>query len=99
VSDIGIVEAVEAVRAELLEAMQSQDSRIQFPIDGVQIAFQVGVTKGGEGSAGVRVWVLELGGKARYEQQRIHTVTLTLGAPVDENGDIVKVNRQSDDKP
>jgi hypothetical protein len=98
-SEIGIVDAIEAVRSELLAAMASQGSEIQFPIVGVQIEFQIGVTKGGQGGLKARAWVLELGTDAKYEHKSVHTVTLSLGAPIDERGDTIKVYRRSTEKP
>jgi hypothetical protein len=57
------------------------------------------VTKTGEGKAGVKFWVVELGGTASYAREEIQTVTVTLGAPVDHNGEPVKIYRGSAHKP
>jgi len=47
----------------------------------------------------VKFWVVELGGAGSYAQEEIQTVTVTLGAPVDQNGDLVKIYRGSAQKP
>jgi hypothetical protein len=65
----------------------------------VQLVFHVGCTKGSEGRGGVRFYVVELGGSGSYAQEEIQTVTVTLGAPVDQNGDPVKIYRGSTQKP
>jgi hypothetical protein len=65
----------------------------------VQLEFHVAVTKSGAGRAGVRFWVVELGGSGSYVREEIQTVTVTLGAPVDHNGDPVKIYRGSAQKP
>jgi hypothetical protein len=57
------------------------------------------VTKSGEGRGGVKFWVVELGGAASFAREEIQTVTVTLGAPVDQNGDPVKIYRGSAQKP
>ena len=42
---IGLVEAIDALRSELAEAVEkAQGQEIQFPIGSVQLEFQVGVT-------------------------------------------------------
>ncbi len=93
-------EAIGAVRAELAVAVgQGVDTEFQFPVNGVQLEFHVAVTKGGEGRAGVRFYVVEVGGGGSYAREEIQTVTVTLGAPVDRAGEVVKVTRQSGQKP
>jgi Trypsin-co-occurring domain 2 len=99
-AEIGLSEAIAAVRAELAAAVeQGVDSEFQFPVNGVQLEFHVAVTKTGEGRAGVRFWVVELGGAGSYAREEIQTVTVTLGAPVDRAGEVVKVTRPSRQKP
>jgi Trypsin-co-occurring domain 2 len=100
VERLGLAESVEALRAELARAATAgAGAGFQFPVTGVQLEFHVGVTKAGEGSAGVRFWVVELGGSGSYAQEEIQTVTVTLGAPVDDNGDPVKIYHGSAGKP
>ena len=95
-----LAETVEALRAELARAAAAgAEAEFQFPVSGVQLEFHVGVTKTGEGKAGVRFWVVELGGSGSYAREEIQTVTVTLGAPVDRNGDPVKIYRGSTQKP
>ena len=65
----------------------------------MQLEFHVGVTKTGEGKAGVKFWVVELGGTGSYAREEIQTVTVTLGAPVDQNGQPVRIYRDSAEKP
>ena len=57
------------------------------------------LTKTGEGKAGVKFYVVELGGSGSYAREEIQTVTVTLGAPVDHNGDPVKIYRGSAQMP
>jgi len=100
VEQLGLAETVEALRAELARAAEAgAGAGFQFPVAGVQLEFHVGVTRTGEGSAGVRFWVVELGGSGSYAREEIQTVTVTLGAPVDQSGDLVKIYRGSAQKP
>lgn len=95
-----LAETMEALRAELAAAAAAgAGSAFQFPVAGVQLEFHVGVTKTGEGKAGVKFWVVELGGSGGYAREEIQTVTVTLGAPVDYNGNLVKIYRGSAEMP
>jgi hypothetical protein len=47
----------------------------------------------------VKFYVVELGGSGSYAREEIQTVTVMLGAPVDDNGDPVKIYRSSARKP
>ena len=98
--EIGLVEAIEAVRAELTRAVeQNADKKIQFPVEKVDLDFHVGVTRSVDGSGGIRFWVIELGGRASRESESVHTVKVSLGAPVDEQGKAIKVTRTTTYKP
>jgi hypothetical protein len=95
-----LADTVEALRAELARAAAAgAGAGFQFPVAGVQLEFHVGVKKTGEGTAGVKVYVVELGGSGSYAREEIQTVTVTLGAPVDHHGDPVKIYRGSAQMP
>jgi Trypsin-co-occurring domain 2 len=102
VEQLELAETVEALRAELARAAAAgagAGAGFQFPVAGVQLEFHVGGTKVGEGETGVRFYVVELGGSGSYAREEIQTVTVTLGAPVDQHGDPVKIYRGSAQKP
>jgi hypothetical protein len=100
VSEIGLSETIDALRAELAAAVErARDTDIQFPVAGVQLEFHVGVKMVGEGTAGVKFWVLELGGGGSYARESIQKVTVTLGAPLDRSGSPVKVTDLSAQRP
>jgi hypothetical protein len=100
VSEIGLGETIDALRAELAAAVErARNTEIQFPVAGVQLEFHVGVKKEGEGKAGVKFWVLELGGGGSYARESIQKVTVTLGAPLDRSGSPVKVTDISAQRP
>lgn len=97
---IGLAETIEALRAELAEALEKAKGQvIQFPVGEVHLEFQVGVTKDAKAKAGARFWVLELGAEAGYATESIQRVTLTLGPPVDADGQRVLVERGFDEHP
>lgn len=91
---IDLAETLEALRGELESAVHSGEGKsLQFPVDGVQLEFQIGVTREGGVKGGLRFWVVELGARADYKRESIHKVTLTLGAAEDRDGRPVKVRR------
>lgn len=93
-------EAIEAVRAELRAAVdQAAGQDMQFPVSSVELQFQVGVTREKSGSAALKVWVVELEGGGGLTREDTHTVTVTLGPPVDQDGEPVKVRRRRREKP
>ncbi len=95
-----LADTVEALRDELARAAAAGAAAgFQFPVTEIKLEFHVGVTKTGEGKAGVKFYVVELGGSGSYKREEIQTVTVTLGAPVDQSGSPVKVHRGSTDKP
>lgn len=99
-SGIPLVETIESLRAQLSAAVEAgSDQEIQFPVDGVDLEFHVGVTRGAAATGGVRFWVVELGASGSYEAESIQTVKVSLGAPVDATGQTVKIRRVTSEKP
>jgi hypothetical protein len=97
---IPLVETIEALRTQLSEVVAAgADQEIQFPVDGVELEFHVGVTRSVAGNGGVRFWVVDLGASASYAVESIHKVNVSLGAPVDATGQTIKVRRTMSEKP
>jgi hypothetical protein len=96
---IGLGSALEALRAELATArLKAAGTDLQFPIQAVTVELKAVVTKNRNGNAGFKVPFVnaELGGSAGRGSERIQTVTLVLGPPVDQHGEPVKVASESD---
>jgi hypothetical protein len=99
-SQIGLVDVVQALRAELARASAlAVGSDVQFPVGQVTLEFQVGVTRSAEASGGVRFWVLELGASAGLASESVQKVTIVLEPPVDAAGRPIKVGSGSAEKP
>jgi hypothetical protein len=99
-SKIPLSETIEALREELGVAVAAADDQpIQFPVGSVQLEFQLGVTKDATAGGKVRFYVFELGGDAGYSREAVQKLTITLEAPVDEDGQPIKVSRRSAEKP
>jgi len=70
VKQLELAETIEALRAELARAAAAgAGAGFQFPVAGVQLEFHVAVTKTGEGRAGVKFWVVELGRAGSYARE------------------------------
>jgi Trypsin-co-occurring domain 2 len=98
-NQIGLQEAIEAVRTELIGAMHSGEKQeIQFRVGSVQLEFEVVVTKEAEGKAGVRFWVVEAGAGGKLSSAATHTVRVAL-EPVTRDGKQVAVGSTESGKP
>jgi hypothetical protein len=90
-SGIELSEAIEALRRALIAAWwDSQGQRVRFKVEPVELTVQVGVTRAGKGSAGVRWHVISIGGELSRESVSTQTLTLRL-APIlfDEQGNVL----------
>jgi hypothetical protein len=96
---IGLVDAIASLRAELLLAHERANSDgLTFPIESVQLEFQVGVTRDAGARSGLRFWIAELGADARIGREQVQTITVTLGPPL-LDGETVAVRRGLDVRP
>jgi hypothetical protein len=74
-----LASAIDELRAELLEAVKKGAGKdLQFKLEPIELELKVVVTKKGEGNAGVKFWVVELGAKGAYENAMTHTLKLKL---------------------
>ncbi|TDB76244.1 hypothetical protein E1264_38790 [Actinomadura sp. KC216] len=97
---LGLAESIEALRAELMEALEAGESaEFGFGVGQILLEFHVGVTRQAGGSGKAKFWVLELGGDGSYRREEIHRVTVTLEPPLDEDGRPLKVTRGLREKP
>ena len=82
---VGLSEALIALRAELMEAWwegEGPDQRLRFQIsEPIELEIQAAVTSGIEGRAGVKWWLLDIGGGASRSAVSTQTLRLKL-APV-----------------
>ena len=85
---VELADAIGALRDALVQAMwDSQNSRVRFRVEPVDLTLQVGVTRTGTGSAGIKRNILTLGGERSRQSEATQTLKVRL-APVlfDENG-------------
>lgn len=99
VAGVGLSEAIQGLRAELVTAMTAGAGQpIQFPIARMTVELQIVATKGVDGKAGFKVPIIEveLGGGANWQRENTQTVTIEFGSPVDREGRPVKVTSVTD---
>ncbi len=78
-SVVGLADAIGALRDELISAWSSgQKERLRFKPGPVELTVQVAVTDAGKGRAGIRWWLIELGGEVSRESAMTQTLKLSL---------------------
>lgn len=98
-AEIGLSDVVQGLRAELARAMtEGEDQQIQFQAKSIEMEFQVGVQKKADGKAGLRFWVLELGGSGSYATESIQRIRLSL-EPALAGGGSVKIAKGVETSP
>ncbi len=96
---IGLAEAIGQIRADLLAArVAGEDAAIRLPVESVTVELTVVASKeaGGKGGFKVPFVDLELGASGSVSSERTSTVTVVFGAPVDRDGNPIKVAQGSD---
>jgi Trypsin-co-occurring domain 2 len=100
VADVGLAEAIGLLRDELLKARAAAaTSDIQLPVESMTVHLQVVATRTRGGKAGFSVPIVnvELGGSAGWQREKMQTVTVVFGGPVDRDGNPVKVAQMSNE--
>ena len=76
---IGIPEAVENLRSELVAAMNSGTGQhLRFSLDSVEVELTLAMERETATEAGVNVWVVSIGGKGSATSETTHRVKLSM---------------------
>jgi hypothetical protein len=76
---IPLASAIEVLRAELVEAVKAgEGEEIQFALGRVELELQVAAENKVDGNAGIKFWLVSLGGGAARSSGSTHTVHLSL---------------------
>ncbi|MFE6787782.1 trypco2 family protein [Streptomyces sp. NPDC057680] len=79
--DIELADLLASLRSEISRArLESTNADVKFRIDSIDLELQVTVERSAEANAGVKFWVVSLGGRAAGRNAQTHTVRLTLAA-------------------
>jgi hypothetical protein len=98
---VPLAAAIAALRAELTRAWtDAQNQRLRFKVAPVELTVEAAVTWTGKGTAGIRWWLLEMGGEVSREKAVTQTIKLTLDpVTLDEHDNVVSVFIDADDPP
>lgn len=73
-----------SLRSEIDRArLDSAGKDVRFRVDSIDLELQVTVEKSAEADAGVRFWVMSLGGKGGVKSADTHVIKLSLAAVTD----------------
>ncbi len=76
---VSLSSAIASLRGELTRAWwDGRRGKVRFKPAPIELTLEVGVTSGASASAGVRWWVVELGGDLSRESTATQTIKLTL---------------------
>jgi hypothetical protein len=86
---VGLSAAIGALREELFRAWwDGREKSLRFRPSPVELELQAAVTSAGKGRAGVKWWLLELGGEVSRESVVTQTLRVTLDpVMLDEQGE------------
>jgi hypothetical protein len=78
-SSIPLGRVIADLRAELMEALrEGAGKELRFRLKPVELELTLGITSSLDGKAGVKFWVLELGGGGKIENLTTHKLKLVL---------------------
>lgn len=99
-AELGLAEAIEAVRSELRRAQDlGRESDVRFSVGDVEVEFAVDTTRKAGGEAAIKVLsVLSLGGTGERASGETHRVKVTL-SPIGIGGKPFEVAARSSRRP
>lgn len=96
VEGLGLAEAIEMLREELLRARAAAaGAAVQLPVESMTVELVVTAARSADGKVGFRVPLAgaELGGGRTRAEGTEQRVTVVFGAPVDQQGRPVRIAR------
>ena len=83
---IGLQEAIEALRVELIESViASQGERLRFEMGEITMEFQIEMERSVEAKGEIQFWVVNLGAGGAAKDRNVHKVVIPL-KPVRSDG-------------
>jgi hypothetical protein len=77
--EVPLAEAIRALRREIVVASRAgKDEDVRFKLGPIELEFALEVSREAGGDAGLKFWVVSLGGQAKRGSATTHTVKLVL---------------------
>lgn len=77
--NISVGEAIEALRADLTDALQAgQGQEVRFRLGPVELEFEVAIERQGGASGGIKFWVASAEAKGQFTNKTLHRIKLSL---------------------
>ena len=96
---VGLAEAIKALRAELGQAMaEGSGQHIRFRPGPIEMEFQLEVEDQVGAEAGIKFWVVTIGGKGSHTSGTTHRVALSL-VPVGPDGKDLEISARLNKHP
>ena len=87
-AQIPLSSAIRALRRELVDAVrEGEEQEVKFALGPIELELQVEVSASGGGEAGIKFWVISLGGKGERSSGRTQTVRISLTPVLGAGGD------------
>ncbi len=87
---VGLGEAIDALRAEIVGAMTgSANEPVRFRVDSLELELQVTATESEGLDGGVKFWLFSAGGSKNSDSAVVHKVTLQLTAVTAGGGEVL----------
>jgi hypothetical protein len=97
--DIPLADAIRRLRDELMSAaVEGADKDVRFRLGPIQLDLEVTASYSGGGEAGIRWYLISIGGKAEASKARTHTIHLELH-PLGADGQDLVVGARADEEP
>ncbi|MGH3008533.1 MAG: trypco2 family protein [Gaiellaceae bacterium] len=91
--EVLLTDAIRQLRSQLTESMEhGEDEKLRFVLGDIDLELQVIVSKEGKGEAGIKFWLVSVGGTATASTGTTHTVRLRL-TPEMKDGAKARVGR------
>ncbi|MEV1008196.1 trypco2 family protein [Streptomyces sp. NPDC049881] len=88
--DIELADLLASLRSEIGRArLDAEGADVRFRIDSIDLELQVAVERTAEADAGVRFWVVSLGGKGAAKSAETHVVRIGLSAETAAGGAVL----------
>jgi hypothetical protein len=94
--NVGVGEAIEALRVDLTDALRAgQGQEVRFRLGPVELEFEVDVERQGGAGGGIKFWVVSAEAKGQLTNKTLHRIKLSLQPIGSEEQDLAVASEQA----